>query len=155
MPNTRPVANTRLLLTALALLAPALGQAAAPLAISGGWVRATPPGVTTAAAYLTITNNGATEDALLGATSPAARALELHANVEEHGIQQMRPLSRISIPAGGHIELAAGGTHIMLIDIASPMKPGEQVPLTLHFANAGDVTIDLPVRDARTETHHH
>jgi copper(I)-binding protein len=145
----------RTLLTALALLAPVLGLAATPLTITAAWVRATPPGVTTAAAYLTITNNGTAEDRLLGATSPAARKLELHASVEEHGMQHMQPLADVAIPAGGSVELAAGGTHIMLIDIGGPMKPGDEVPLTLHFAHAGDLTINVPVRDARVEMHHH
>jgi copper(I)-binding protein len=146
---------TRTLLTALALLAPVLGYSAAPLTITAAWVRATPPGVTTAAAYFTITNNGTAEERLLGATSPAARTAELHTSVEEHGMQHMRPLAEVVIPAGGSVELATGGMHIMLIDIAAPMKPGEEVPLTLHFAHAGDLTIGVPVRDARMEMHHH
>jgi periplasmic copper chaperone A len=145
----------RPLLTALALLAPVLGVAAPPLAITAAWMRATPPGVTTAAAYLTITNNGTAEERLLGATSPAARMLELHANVEEHGMQHMRPLADIAVPVGGRVELSTGGTHIMLIDIAAPLKPGDEVPLTLHFASAGDITIKVPVLDGRTEAHHH
>jgi periplasmic copper chaperone A len=147
--------NTRLLLTAIALLAPSLGFAAPPLAITDAWIRATPPGVSTAAAYLTITNSGPAADRLLRATSPAARALELHANVEQHGLQHMQPLAEVAVPARGSVELAPGGTHIMLIDIAAAMKPGDRVALTLHFAVAGDIGIDVPVRDGRTEEHHH
>jgi copper(I)-binding protein len=146
--------NARRLLTAVALLAPSLGIAAPPLAITDAWIRATPPGVTTAAAYLTIVNGGAAQDRLLRATSPAARALELHANIEERGVQHMTPLSELAVPAHGSVALAPGGTHIMLIDISAPMKPGDEIPLTLHFAIAGDLRIDVPVRDARTEEHH-
>jgi copper(I)-binding protein len=155
-PNPLPnPMNTRLLLPAIALLAPVLGFAAPPLAVSGAWIRATPPGVSTAAAYLTITNDGASADRLLGATSPVARALELHANVEDHGVRQMRPLAEVTVPAHGSLELTPGGTHVMLIDISAPMKPGARVPLTLHFAIAGDIEVDVPVRDARTDPQHH
>ena len=142
------------LLTALLLLAPALGCAAPPLMITAAWARATPPGVTTAAAYLTVTNDGAA-DRLLGASSPAARQVLLHAEVEEHGMQHMRQLEGLEVPAHGSVELAPGRFHLMLIDIAGPLKPGEQIALTLHFENAGDVTIDLPVRDGRIEPEHH
>ncbi len=146
--------NSRLLLTALALLVTSLGHAAPPVVITDAWIRATPPGVTTAAAYLTITNNGSSAARLLSATSPAARALELHANVEEHGLQHMRALDEITVPAQGSVELAPGGSHLMLIDISNPMKPGDEIPLTLHFAT-GDIGLRVLVRDGRTAEHHH
>ncbi|MGE5731456.1 MAG: copper chaperone PCu(A)C [Gemmatimonas sp.] len=142
------------LLTALLLLAPALALAAPPLTITAAWARATPPGVTTAAAYLTVINDGAA-DRLLGASSPAARQLLLHAEVEEHGMQHMRPLDGVEVPARGRIELAPGHMHLMLVDIAAPLTPGATIAVTLHFEKAGDLTIDVPVRDARTEPEHH
>ena len=142
------------LLTALLLLAPALGFAAPPQTISAAWARATPPGVTTAAAYLTVTSDGAA-DRLLGASSPAASQVLLHAETEEHGMQHMRQLDGVRVPAHGSVELAPGRMHLMLVDIATPLKPGEQIALTLHFRNAGDVTIDVPVRDGRIELEHH
>jgi len=142
--------------TALLLLAPALGFAAPPVTISAAWARATPPGVTTAAAYLTVANDGAA-DRLVGASSPAARQVLLHAEVEEHGMQHMRALESLEVPAHGSVELAPGHTHLMLVDIAAPLKPAATIEVTLHFEKAGDVTVDVPVRDGRLESeqHHH
>src|SRR5256885_12007535 len=59
----RPPRSTLFPYTTLfrSLLAPALGFAASPVTITAAWARATPPGVTTAAAYLTVTNDGAAD----------------------------------------------------------------------------------------------
>jgi copper(I)-binding protein len=141
------------LLTAFLLLAPALAFAAAPVTITAAWARATPPGVTTAAAYLTVTNDGAA-DRLLGASSSAARQVLPHAEVEEHGMQHMRPLESVEVPAHGRVEFAPGQMHLMLVDIAAPLKPDATIKLTLRFEKAGDLTIDVPVRDGRQEPEH-
>ena len=142
------------LLTALLLLAPALGFAAPPVTITAAWARATPPGATTAAANLTVTNDGAA-DRLLGAVSPAARQVLLHAEVEEHGMQHMRQLETVEVPAHGNVELAPGQMHLMLVDIAGPLKPDTTIKVILRFEKAGDVSIDVPVRDGRLPPEHH
>lgn len=142
------------LLTALLLFAPALAFAAPPLTITAAWARATPPGVTTAAAYLTVTNDGAV-DRLLGASSPAARQVLLHAEVEEHGMQHMRQLEGVEVPAHGNVELSPGQMHLMLVGIAAPLKPDTTIKVTLRFEKAGEITIDVPVRDGRLEPEHH
>jgi copper(I)-binding protein len=141
------------LLTALLSLTPALGFAAPPLAVTAAWARATPPGVTTAAVYLTVTNDGGA-DRLLGASSTAARQLLLHAEIEEHGMQHMHQLDGLEVPAHGSVELAPGHMHLMLVDLAAPLKPGDTLKLTLHFEKAGDLTIDVPVHDGRLEPEH-
>jgi copper(I)-binding protein len=140
-------------LTTLLLLAPGFGFAAPPVTITAAWARATPPGVTTGAAYLTVTNGGAA-DRLLGASSPAARQVLLHAEMQEHGMQHMRPLESVEVPAHGNVELAPGHMHLMLVDIAAPLKPDATIKVTLHFEKAGDLTIDVPVRDGRVEPEH-
>jgi len=122
--------------------------------ISAAWVRATPPGASTAAAYFTITNSAAA-DRLIGAESPAARELQLHAQVDENGLRHMRQLADIPLPAGATVRLTAGGLHVMLMDIAAPLKPGDHVAMTLHFANAADIELHVPVQDGRAMTEHH
>jgi copper(I)-binding protein len=139
---------------ALLLLAPALGFAAPPVTITAAWARATPPGVTTAAAYLNVANDGAA-DRLVGASSPAARQVLLHAELEEHGMRHMRQLDSVEVPAHGNVDLAPGHTHLMLVDIAAPLKPDTTIKVTLHFEKAGDLTVDVPVRDGRLEPEHH
>ncbi|MEZ5144143.1 MAG: copper chaperone PCu(A)C [Acidimicrobiales bacterium] len=64
------------------------------------------------------------------------------------GAMQMQEVSSIEIPANGKVELKPGGYHIMLIELAAPLKKGETVELTLTFDKADKVTVQAPVRDA-------
>jgi copper(I)-binding protein len=149
-----PMTTIFRLLAALALCGAAAGAPAEPVAISAAWIRATPPGATNAAAYLTIANSGPA-DRLLGAASPAARELQLHTHVEENGVQHMRQVTDIPLPAGATVTLEPGGLHVMLLGVAAPLKPGDQVPMTLHFAVGPDVELRVPVLDGRTLAQRH
>ena len=50
---------------------------------------------------MTIANRGAQPDAVVSATSDAAKVVELHEVKNEGGVMAMRPLSRFPLPAGG------------------------------------------------------
>jgi copper(I)-binding protein len=119
------------------------------LRLADGWVRATPPGARTAAAYLTLVNDGPA-DVLLEARSPVAATLELHTHRAEGALQHMVRLAEVPVPAGATVRFEPGGLHVMLLDIATPLTPGMEVELTLRFANAGPFTIKVPVVDMRT-----
>jgi copper(I)-binding protein len=43
----------------------------------------------------------------------------------------MRQVDGIDLPAGKRVDLAAGGYHIMLVDLKGQLKEGATVPLTL------------------------
>jgi copper(I)-binding protein len=135
------------MVAALAACAAGLA-AAAPPAVSDAWVRATPPGAKTGAAYLTISTDG-TADTLVAATSPAARIVELHTHVAENGLSRMQRLDAVPLPAGESVRFEPGGLHLMLIDIAAPLVAGQHVTLALQFANAGVVEVTAPIVDAR------
>jgi len=128
-------------------------MAAEPPAVTNAWVRATPPGARTAAAYLTITSP-APGDRLVGAATPAAGAVEIHTHVAEGGVQRMVRLAELERPAGAAVRLEPGGLHLMLIDLAMPLEPGFRVPLSLRFAGAGHVVLEVPVVDARAGAPH-
>ena len=119
--------------------------AAGDLAVTQAWARATPPGAEIGAAYVTIANQGGSDDRLIGAASPAASTVTLHATSEENGVATMRPVVRPAIPAGGALEMAPGGTHLMLVGLSGPLKEGESIPVTLRFERAGELTFDVPV----------
>ncbi|HEX6998755.1 MAG TPA: copper chaperone PCu(A)C [Gammaproteobacteria bacterium] len=130
---------------ALALTA----AAAQPLSVSNAWARATPPGAATAAAYLDIENTGPA-DSLVGVRSDAARAVEVHVMRHRNGMMQMERLEAVPVPPGEVTRLEPGGRHLMFIDITRPFAPGDTVTVTLLFANAGEIEVALPVRDARS-----
>jgi copper(I)-binding protein len=137
---------------ALAAIALAAGPALAankPIAVSDGWVRATPNGATTAAAYVTLTNRGQAPDRLLGGETPAARSLQVHEMSMANGVMHMAEVKGgAAIAPGASLKLQPGGWHIMLVGLKAPLKAGDKVAVTLRFEKAGAVVLTLPVKDA-------
>jgi len=114
--------------------------------ISDAWSRATPPGAKIAAGYLTIRNQGAAADRLIGASSPAAARVEPHVTEKQGEVMRMREVKGYDVPAKGSYELKPGGAHLMLVDIKRPLKEGDKVPLVLRFQKAGEVKVELEVK---------
>ncbi len=114
----------------------------AKLAIEQSWARATPPGAPTAAGYVRIANNTSADDTLLSAASPAAAKIEIHVTSMANNIMAMRLAENgVVIPAGGTLFMEpAGGDHLMFVAPKMPFKQGDHIPVTLHFAKAGDVS---------------
>jgi copper(I)-binding protein len=124
-------------------------QAAGPsIAVRDAWIRATPPGATTAAGYATITNHGPTTDRLMGASTTAASDVQLHQMSTAGGIMRMRAIpGGLAVAASATVRLAPNGSHLMLIGLKHPLKPGEHVRLTLKFQRAGAAPTDFTVRE--------
>jgi len=135
-----------LALTAAALVSFALKAdgAAGVIVVVEAWARATPPGATTGAVYVTIENRGGAADRLLSVKSPAAGAAMLHETIEESGVSKMRETDG-GIAPGAALEMKPGGAHIMLIGLTGPLKEGDTISVTLDFEKAGDMTVDAKV----------
>ncbi len=130
---------------AAALRLAAAPGAAAPVRAERAWSRPALAGGT-GAGFLTLRNDGAAPDRLLGASSPLANRVELHSSSTEDGVMRMRPLDNVPVPAGGEATLRPGGTHLMLLDLRQPLRAGDRVPLLLRFERAGEVAAELTVR---------
>ncbi|MEQ9519336.1 MAG: copper chaperone PCu(A)C [Parvibaculum sp.] len=116
------------------------------LSAETAWIRPTLGANRNTAAYVTLTNSGATADRLIGGSVPGARAVEVHTSGMEGGVMRMRRLESIDIPAATSVTLAPGGLHIMIFDLEAPLETGSTVPLTLSFEKSGDITLDAQVR---------
>lgn len=135
-------------LAAIASALPAAAQdyRAGDVAVGRPWTRAVAAGAPTAAGYMTLRNEGSAPDRLVSASTPMARAVELHEGAVADGITRMRPLpSGIEIPPGATVRLEPGGLHAMLTGPSGPFAQGTRVPLTLRFERAGEVTVELAV----------
>ncbi|MBE7183199.1 MAG: copper chaperone PCu(A)C [Methylobacterium mesophilicum] len=120
---------------------------AGDLALTGAWARTMLPSQKTGGAYMTISNAGGEADRLVSASSPASDKVEVHSMTTENDVMVMRPVQGgLEIPAGGKVELAPGGLHLMFTNVKTLFKTGETVPLTLNFEKAGSVRVDLPVQ---------
>ena len=110
--------------------------------ISQVWSRATPGGAKIAGGYLTIENKGSAPDLLIGGSGDFAGKVEVHEMAMNNGVMTMRALDKgLAIEPGKTVKLAPGGYHLMLMDLKSPLKQGDKVPLTLEFEKAGKVKL--------------
>jgi len=120
---------------------------AGDLVITQAWSRATPGGAKIAGGYLTIENKGATPDRLIGGAGDVAGKIEVHEMSMNDGVMTMRPLDKgLTIEPGKTVKLAPGGYHLMMLDLKSPLKQGDKVPVTLEFEKAGKVKLSLDVQ---------
>lgn len=103
------------------------------------------PATKTAAVYMTIMNHGVATDALLKIATPAAGVAMVHESKIEDGVVRMREIVRLELQPHETATLAPGGNHIMLVDITTPLKEGDQISIVLTFEKAGDMTIAVPV----------
>ncbi|MFF1377693.1 copper chaperone PCu(A)C [Streptomyces sp. NPDC058308] len=96
-----------------------------------------------AAGFFTLTNKGGA-DKLTSATSDVAGSITLHST--KGGV--MKEQKSFDVPAGGHLDFASGGNHLMLEKLKRKPEKGQQVALTLHFQKSRPITIEVPVKEA-------
>jgi copper(I)-binding protein len=134
-------------LNLLATSARAEDVKAGDLVISQAWSRATPGGAKTGGGYLTIENKGSAPDRLIGASADVAGEVEVHEMSVKDGVMTMRPLEKgLTIDPGKTVKLAPGGNHLMMMNLKSPLKQGDKLPVTLQFEKAGKVAVTLDVQ---------
>lgn len=126
------------------------GVARAEVTISQAWVRASNPGQAVGAAYMTLSSPQ--EMTLVYAETERAGSVEMHSMTMANGVMKMRSMDALPVPAGKPVRLAPGGLHLMLFELASPFKAGEQVKFRLCFKDKqGKITdqfITAPVKAA-------
>ncbi len=59
----------------------------------------------------------------------------------------MQQVQHIDIPAGQTIALEPGGLHVMCIDRQADLAPGDSVPISLSFAEAGAISVNAEIRE--------
>jgi copper(I)-binding protein len=58
----------------------------------------------------------------------------------------MKAVDTLSVKPGEAVEFKPGGLHVMVMGLKTPFKAGETVQLHLHFARAGEITVNAQVR---------
>lgn len=116
------------------------------LALMEAWARATPPGAKVGGGYITIHNDGAESDRLIGGSATFAGRVEVHEMKMEGETMKMRPLpDGLTIPGDGEVSLEPGGLHIMFMGLTQPLVEGDTVTVTLDFEKAGPVEVPFHV----------
>ena len=115
------------------------------LTIDRAALRETPAGAPVAGGYMLVTNRGAQDERLLGATSDRAPETQVHEMRMDGDVMRMRQLEGgLTIPAGQSVSLQPGGYHLMLMG-PEALIAGETHEVTLLFERAGEVTVPFAV----------
>lgn len=137
------------------LLAASSIAAAQALTAADGWVRSAPPGTAVQAGYVRLANSGASELRVVGASSPAFEAVEIHRTIEEDGVSRMRPVDFIVIPPGQSVALEPGGLHLMLMRPKRKLILGDNVVVELVSSDGESLPAVLKVRSLPPDAHEH
>lgn len=106
------------------------------------------------AAYMTIMNEGGSDDTLIGVETDVAETAELHeTTIGDNDVMQMRPVENIPVPAGGSATLEPGGKHVMLMGLQEGLVVGDTFDLTLNFEKSGLQTVQVKVTEGMTMDH--
>ena len=120
------------------------------IAITDSWVRENAPGQSVGAAYMTL--NSPQDSTLVNVETPTAGSVEIHSMNMDKGVMKMRMLQELPLKAGKPEKLAPGGFHLMLFDLKTPLKAGENAVFKLSFKdNSGNITqqdVMLPIKAA-------
>ncbi len=140
--------------TLLALTAACGGNAksaeatqASTVSIKDPWVKAADTGMT--AAFGTLRNASDSDATVVSASATSVtKTSELHEMAtDDNGQMVMRPKKGgFSLPAGKTHELDPGGDHIMLMDLTKPVRAGDEVKVTLTFADKSSMSFTAPAR---------
>ncbi len=145
--SPRRVATLATVLAAVVLAVVACSSASeSKIVVAGAWVRPAPAGGETAA-YFTVTNAGGHDDVLVGVSTPDAQTAGLHkTSTDASGMTGMAHTDSIAIPAGGTVELKAGGYHVMLTGVTKDLVVGGSIDLVLTFEQVGVVRVKAEVK---------
>ncbi len=151
--GVRPIAAALVLIASLAACGSTTGSTASSTSGPAGavtasdpWVKTAPSGMT--AAFVTLTNSSDAAVLLTAASTPASPMVQLHEMVMKDGAMVMQEKKGgIEIPAHGSTVLEPGGNHIMLMDLASPIKAGDEVSFVLTFSTGPTLSITAVAKD--------
>lgn len=97
------------------------------------------------AVYLRVRNGGDSDVTIVSASTSAAAEAAFHRTVVEGEMARMEAVDNLRIPAGGTIDLAPGGRHIMLSGLAADLAPGSALTLRLESESGATYDLDFSV----------
>ncbi len=137
--------NISLLLASLMVSAAALAASADNVTVQEPYVRLAPPNAPATGAFMVIKNNGDKDVKVVKADNPVSKVTELHTHLNDGGVMRMRPVAAIDVKAKGDAVLQPGGLHVMMINLLTPLKEGDSVPITLTFDDGSSKKVDAKV----------
>ena len=120
--------------------------AKANIDVTDAWVRATAANATTAQVYLHLVS-AKDADRLVGLEVSNATRVDVREPTDT-GAAKGNAAPSVDVPAGGNLNFAPGGRHLLLSGLKAPLKEGESFLLTLRFDKGGSQTAVVKVLNA-------
>ncbi len=92
-------------------------------------------------------NTGSAPDRLVGASAKAATSVAIR---DKHD-DRLVTVDSLALPPGKPVSLAPWGARIAVAGLKQPLKEGASFALTLRFAKAGTITVDVLVQTTAHE----
>ena len=121
--------------------------------VHSAWMRPTAQG-NNGAVYFELHNHAATADELIGASSNAAEAVEIHESKMSGDVMEMNMIMSLPLEPYADIVFESGSLHLMLINLKQEVKLNDEIEVVLHFKNHEDITVHVQVKDAAPEGDH-
>ena len=100
------------------------------ISASNAWVKAPASGETTASAFVVVDNPTMYDVYLVSASTDAAGSVQFQ-RAPKAADGKPEPVSSLTAPAYGMVELKPDGVYLLLSDLKRPLNPGDTVELTL------------------------
>jgi copper(I)-binding protein len=122
--------------------------------ISHAWTEETGAMAHAIEVYVTIENLGEEADRLIAATTDFTQAGVFQAAVmQADGTVAVQDVPAVQIGAGQSVTFQPGGIHIVLNDVQRTFRAGEHFDMTLEFASAGPMIVEVEVESHDAHDH--
>jgi copper(I)-binding protein len=101
-----------------------------------------------AAGFVRIDNPCVQAVGIVGAESLSFGDVSLHESRLVDGVNQMREIAELPVPAKQSVQLKPGGLHLMLMQPETPLREGEQPVITLKLKDGRSLPVTFTVRRA-------
>lgn len=114
--------------------------------VESAWVRLPPVAMPMMAGFATLANPCEVPLQVVSASSTAFADVSIHQSTVVDGVNRMREVNALEIPAGGSVELKPGSYHLMLMQPKAAPKPGDTVSIVLKLQDGSELPATFDVR---------
>lgn len=103
------------------------------------------PGDLPAGGYFSLSNVGSQSVVLAGAESAAYERVMMHRSTEKDGLASMEQVLQLELAPGQTVNFVPGSYHLMLMKRREPLAIGEELHVTLLFADGFRLPVTFQV----------
>ena len=121
--------------------------------IYNAWINEAPPNARVSAGYFEIENHEQHAITLVQVSSEEYERIDIHRSVVSDGVAKMVLQKSVVIAANTALTFVPGDYHLMLHHPRKQFRAGQQIPLSLMFANGKEMAVMAEIK--RLHDHHH